>query len=151
MGDTQIFGLIFIDSIKPSDEGILYKSRLEAQNYGDWKPQSPATKTPTVQRFTERLVLSLAAFFIQINPYTRDIIEVYTQSRSYLERNVYIGPPSEAQLPPGKVLKVVKPLYGIPESGLHWYLTDIDHLGNNLGICRSHADSYALYRHDEKN
>ncbi|EED17146.1 hypothetical protein TSTA_022030 [Talaromyces stipitatus ATCC 10500] len=42
-----------------------------------------------------------------------------------LARNFYIRPPPELVhlFPPGTILKVVKPLYGIPEAGNHWFRT----------------------------
>lgn len=49
-------------------------------------------------------------------------------------------------LPEGYVLKVVKPLYGIPESGLHWYLTYLNHHLRTLGMKRSRVDLCVLYR-----
>lgn len=42
---------------------------------------------------------------------------------------MYLGPES--------VLMVFKPLYGIPESGLHWYLTYFHHHEYTLGIIRT--------------
>lgn len=59
--------------------------------------------------------------------YTRDITLAYVQSHTPLERDVYIRTPTELGLGPGQVLKVVKPLYGNPESGLLWYLTYLAH------------------------
>lgn len=46
----------------------------------------------------------------------------------------------------GYVLNFVKPFYGIPESGLHWYLTYLNHHINELGMTRSRADPCVLYR-----
>ena len=43
----------------------------------------------------------------------------YIQSHTQLERDVYIRAPDKLGLEEVYVLKVVKPLYGIPESGLH--------------------------------
>lgn len=80
--------------------------------------------------------------------HTRDITQAYTQSVTSLERDVYIRPPVELNLPKEKVLKVVKPLYGIPESGLHWYLTYMEHHTDRLGMSRSRADPCLLFRHD---
>lgn len=44
------------------------------------------------------------------------------------------------------VLKVVRPLYGIPESGLHWYLTYIDRHTERLGIIRATIDTCILFK-----
>lgn len=50
----------------------------------------------------------------------------------------------------GKLLKVVKPLYGIPEPDLHWYLTYFEHHLAKLNMLRSRADPCLLYNHDGK-
>lgn len=68
--------------------------------------------------------------------YTRDITQAYVQSRSTLKRDVEILAPAEIHLPSGQVLKVVKPLYGISESGLHWYLTYLEH---HLDVLKMHS------------
>lgn len=48
--------------------------------------------------------------------------------------------------PTGKVLKVVKPLNGIPKSGLHWYPTYMEQHTRNLAMSRSRADHCPLYQ-----
>lgn len=47
------------------------------------------------------------------------------------------------------VLKVVRPLYGISESGLNWYLTDFDHHVKELGMEVSKDDPCVIYRRVE--
>lgn len=85
-----------------------------------------------------------------MRPFTRDITQTYTQSLSYWELDVYIRPTAEMIPPSQKVLKVGKVLYGIPESGLHWYLTYTDNRMSKIGKARSHADPCLLYKHDGK-
>lgn len=46
-------------------------------------------------------------------------------------------------------MKAVKPLYGIDESGLDWYLTYLAHL-EVLGMKRIRADPCVLTQHKEK-
>lgn len=112
---THIFESRFIHSIKPSDTGIRNKSRLLALKYSERELESFVTKALTVRSFTYRLVLSPAASFNNLSPHRRNITQANTQSRSYLECDIYIRPPSEMQLSPGKLLKVVKATYGILE------------------------------------
>lgn len=63
--------------------------------------------------------------------FTRDIAQAYIQSPSCLGRDVFMAAPVDMDVPPSTILKVVCPLYGIHESGLHWYLTytsdQVDH------------------------
>lgn len=44
------------------------------------------------------------------------------------------------------VLRVVKPLYGIPDSGLHWYLTYLEHHLVRIGMEISVVDPFALIK-----
>lgn len=89
---------------------------------------SSDTKAPTAQGLSQRVALSIDAPLPNLIPYTQDITQEYFQSHTDLEREVNIRAPRELGLPPGFVVKVLKPLYGIPESGLHWYLTYLSNL-----------------------
>lgn len=99
------------------------KSRLVAQNYTKKGAATITTKELTVQSFSQRLTLCLAASVEGMLTYTRDVTQAYIQFKTELEREVYIRAPKEPFFPQGQVLRVVKPLYGIPESGINWYLT----------------------------
>lgn len=141
---TRIFNSRFIDELKKADKGLRLKSRLIAQTYGDEEAASIATKSPTMQRFAQRVMMSIAASQKSMTLYTRDITQAYVQSRTKIERTVHLRPPMEMGLSEGVVLKVVKPLYGIPESGLHWYLTYLEHHMTKLGMRRSRTDPCLL-------
>ena len=58
---------------------------------------------------------------------------------------MYLEPPQEMQLPKDRVLLARKPLYGIPESGLHWYLTYHKHHTERLGMSAYRSDPCLLY------
>ena len=145
-GEPRIFGSRFVDELKKVGDRLKKKSRLVAQNYADDDATAIATKAPTVQRFAQRVALSIAASYPELIPYTRDITQAYIQSHTDLERDVYIRAPKELGLQPGFVLKVVRPLYGIPESGLHWYLTYLSHHLETLGMHRATADPCVLIK-----
>jgi len=55
--------------------------------------------------------------------YLRDILQAYVQSNTYLSRDIFIRPPLELNLQLGIILRVVKPLYGVPEAGNYWFKT----------------------------
>lgn len=147
--NTRIFGSRFIDDLKKIGRRLKQKSRLVAQNYMDEEAAEMGTKAPTIQRFSQRLLIALAASIPETYTATRDITQAYVQSRSRLERPVFIKPPKEMNLPKDTVLRVVRPLYGIPESGLHWYLTYLDHHVGRLGMKQSRADPCFLMKHRE--
>ena len=146
VGNSRIFGSRFIDELKYVGDTEKKKSRLVAQNYADVEAASIATKAPTVQRFSQRVALSIAASLPNMKVYTRDVTQAYIQSRSRLEREVYIRAPKEMELKDGYVLRVIKPLYGIPESGLHWYLTYLAHHLDSLGMKRTRVDPCVLIK-----
>ena len=147
--NTRIFGSRFVDELKKVGDDLRKKSRLIAQNYADEGAATIPTKAPTVQRFSQRIALSIAASISHMNTYTRDITQAYIQSQTQLERDVYIKAPDELGLDEDYVLKVVKPLYGIPESGLHWYLTYLSHHLDTLKMVRAQCDPCVLLRRNQ--
>jgi hypothetical protein len=82
--------------------------------------------------------------------YLRDISQVYVQSTTNLNREFYVRPPQELRTELGlglgnnTVLKVVKPLYGVPEAGNYWFKTYYSHYINQLYIEQSTYDPCLL-------
>lgn len=120
---SRIFNARFFDEIKRAGEGIRKKSRFVYQSYSYEEATTIPTKAPTVQRLSQRTALSIAASKDDLDAILRDIIRAYIQAISKLTRRVFIHAPKEMRLSDEYVLEFIKPLYGIPESGLHWYLT----------------------------
>ena len=84
-----------------------------------------------------------------MNLYLRDISQAYVQSTTLLNRDFYICPPYELAccfaLKDDQILKVVKPLYGVPEAGNHWFKTYHTHHVEQLGMTQSTYDPCLLY------
>lgn len=51
-------------------------------------------------------------------------------------------------LPPNTFLHVLKPLYGISEAGLHWYLTYMTYHVEKLGMKKSKVDPGLLFKRE---
>lgn len=94
-------------------------------------------------------MLLLAASLKRLSCHTRDITKAYTQSVTSLERDAHNRLPPEISITSEKLLKLVKPLYEALESGLHWYLIYMEHQTGKLGICRSRADPFLPYKHND--
>ena len=150
---TRIFNSRFVDEVKNSGTDRAYeKSRIVVQAYNDSEKHIVLTQSPTIQRVSQRLILSIAAITIATNSDThlflRDITQAYVQSTSKLNREFYIRPPpelsSELGISGNTVLKVVKPLYGVPEAGNHWFTTYHSHHINQLGMSVSTFDPCLL-------
>ena len=83
-----------------------------------------------------------------IHLYLRDISQAYVQSATNLNREFYVRPPRELQISDDSVLKVVKPLYGIPEARNHWFKTYHSHHVEQLQMSQSTYDPCLLYSND---
>lgn len=71
--NTSIFGSRFIDELKMVGENVRLKSRLVAQNYADEDAEYIPTKALKIQRFFQRIALSLFASLPHMETYNRDI------------------------------------------------------------------------------
>jgi len=77
--------------------------------------------------------------------YSRDITQAYVQSLTTLNRDFFIRPPPDLGLQPGSILQVLKPLYGIPEAGNHWFNTYHRYHTDDLGLTQSTFDPCLLF------
>ena len=136
---TRVYGTRWVDCIKVVNGKETEKSRLVAQNFKDKGAISICTKSPTVSRMGQRIAVATAALATSHTSYVRDISQAYVQSDTKLDRLVHLRPPPEMGLQKGQILLATKPLYGIPESGLHWFTTyQRHHLDTlNMKACKS--------------
>ena len=91
------------------------------QGYNDTEKTALLTQAPTIQRCSQRLLLSISPALRKrgMKIMLRDITQAYTQSKTELNRTVIFHLPAELKkrYPEGTVLRVVKPLYGLAEAG----------------------------------
>ena len=59
--------------------------------------------------------------------FTRDISQAYVSNDTTLLRDMYLIPLKDRNLDPDVLWKAKKPLYGLPESGVHWFETYMQH------------------------
>jgi hypothetical protein len=112
-----IFNLWFVDEIKnPGIEKAFEKSWLVVQVYNDANKTTVLTESPTIQRCSQRLLLCLAAYMKDSKLYLCDVTQAYTQLTTLLNRDLYVRPSPELATAYGSIiLKVIRPLYGIPK------------------------------------
>jgi len=145
---VRLFNSRFVDEIKnPGTDKAFEKSRLVVQAYNDQEKELVLTQSPTIQRVSQRLILCIAAMGPH-SLYLRDISQAYVQSTTNLNREFYVRPPRELQTELGidkdSVLKVLKPLYGVPEAGNHWFKTYHSHHVQQLHMDQSTYDPCLL-------
>jgi hypothetical protein len=142
----RIFNSRFVDEIKnKGTDRAFEKSRLVVQAYNDEGKTVVLTQSPTIQRVSQRILLAIAATFPEYGVYLRDITQAYTQSTTTLNRDFYITPPKGIAQWEGFLLKVVKPLYGVPEAGNHWFGTYHKHHIDKLQMAQSTYDPCLMY------
>ncbi|KAI0994114.1 hypothetical protein K3495_g14069 [Podosphaera aphanis] len=124
---VRILNSRFVFEIKKiGTDKAFEKSRLVVQAFNDHGKEFVLTQSPTIQRMSQRLTLALTATLhkkMSLNLFIRDISQTYVQSTTQLNRNFFVNPPKELGLKSGSILKIVKPLYGVPEAGNHWLKT----------------------------
>ena len=131
------------------------KSSLVIQAFNDKGKKEILTQSPTIQRVSQRLIICMAAAIRHLQRLRhlpesdlviRDITQAYVQAHTKLIRQVFAWPPEEIaeEFPEGTVFMVVLPLYGIPESGNHWFNTYHKHHVKNLQMETSTYDPCLL-------
>jgi Reverse transcriptase (RNA-dependent DNA polymerase) len=143
----RIYGMRYVDAIKNiGEESEFEKSRLVVQAYSDDAARHILTSAPTCQRVSQRLILALAALHPDMSIYARDISQACTQANTRLVRRVFVKAPPEAMVAEDEVLEVLLPLYGLPESGLHWFSTYQSHHIKKLQMSETEYDPCLLYQ-----
>lgn len=146
----RIFKTRMVREVKNRSTKPIEKSRLVVQGYGDSEKEAILTQAPTIQRMSQGLILALGPTLVQqfnCQGELRDITQAYTQSRDPLTRTILAELPAELhdRYPPGTILLIQKPLYGLAESGLHWYKTYHSHHTEALEMKVSTYDPCLLF------
>ncbi|KAI1001022.1 hypothetical protein K3495_g7180 [Podosphaera aphanis] len=123
--------------------------------WGDSEKKEILTQSPTIQRASQRLVAAISPSLLAMDDremglWTRDISQAYTQSKSFLNRKFYAKIPEQFRksYPNDSILVILKPLYGIPEAGTHWWVTYNNHHREELLMQTSTYDPCLLISND---
>jgi Reverse transcriptase (RNA-dependent DNA polymerase) len=142
---SNILGSRFHFTIKNK---VVYKARLVVQGHQDAEKDSIVPEAPTLSHTSVRLILSLAT----INRWpvwVNHVTMAYLQSTSPLPRDVYIRAPQRphavTEQLKGHVLKVLRTLYGLVESGSNWYATYSDAF-KSAGMKHTTLDECLMYK-----
>ncbi|KAL0934791.1 uncharacterized protein CTRU02_209382 [Colletotrichum truncatum] len=146
--NVRIFRSRIVNEVKGKTTEPYEKSRLVIQGYADDGKKAILTQSPTIQRASQRLILSITPSLLREGKqlWLRDITQAYVQSSTRLNRTILAYPPKQIQdqYPKGTIMEVVKPLYGIAEAGTHWWATYHKHHRENLQMVTSSYDPCLL-------
>jgi Reverse transcriptase (RNA-dependent DNA polymerase) len=93
---------------------------------------------------TKLLVAMAAIFGFRIS--THDVQQANLQSADKLMRDICISPSKEFELGSDAVLKLLKPLYDLCDSGVYWSKTLSDHLQNDFDMNSTTGDPAMFYQ-----
>lgn len=141
----RIYNHSFVDKVK--DNGTR-KSRLCVAAFND-KDHGLFTAAPTVKRISIRFMMCITSSY-GFDLATRDVKKAFVMSKTQLRRPVYMRAPKEMRLPKGQLLKVVRTLYGMPESPMHWFKTYGDYHRDELGMKSVAMDPCLWYRKENE-
>jgi Reverse transcriptase (RNA-dependent DNA polymerase) len=115
--NPNIMGGRFVLTIKDSGTSKeIYKARYVVQGFRDKKKTSLVHDASTSKQQSTKLLIGLAAIF-GYRIFSTDVTQAYLQSAEPLMRDVYIKPSAEFELNANQVLKFLRPLYGLADSG----------------------------------
>lgn len=148
--NPNILGGRFVLAIK--DGGTpkeRWKARFVVQGHRDKMKRSLVHDSPNAKQQSTRLVVGLASVF-GFRLFSTDVTQAYLQSADELMRDVYVKPTKEFELGEDQILKLMKPLYGLADSGDYWGKTFSSHLRDELGMQLTTGDGALFFKHLDK-
>lgn len=79
------------------------------QSYNDAEKKFILTQASSIQRISQRIILSLDLSISNVKIHLRDLTQAYTQSATRLNRDVYVKPPEQWRKD-NVIWKVILPL-----------------------------------------
>lgn len=132
------------------DRKIKFKARYVIGGHRDKLREYLIHSSNSTQPQSVRILLSLAAL-LDFELWGDDVKQAYLQSMKKLNREIFIYEAvPDFELEPEECLQLLKPLYGLCDSGDLWYATMDEHLRRDIGMIQSKLDP-ALYTLRVKN
>jgi hypothetical protein len=126
-------------------KGANYKARLVARGFEEYA-ENIQSDSPTIGKSAMRLLLVVAGAVGWLVK-TTDIKSAFLQGRE-IQREIFIKPPKEENLPSNKVWKLRRCLYGLNDAALQFYLSVNAEL-KRVGCVQSPLDPSLFYSHDK--
>ena len=138
--DPNVLVARFILCIKDINTGNeKFKARFIVQGHTDSEKEVLLHPSPTISQRSIRLLVALAAIH-GFRLWTQDVTQAYLQSALKLSRDIYLKAPKEFGLASNELLKLLKPLYGLSDSGDYWHETFKLHLRKDLLMKQTDGD-----------
>ena len=144
--NSNILGGRFVLSIKNVDTADeLFKARFVAQGHRDRDKNTLVHTATSLRHRSIRIIVALAVI-LGFKLWTQDVKQAFLQSKQPLAREVYIRPTPEFLLTREKLLKLLKPLYGLPDAGDYWDDTYTDFMKTDQQMVTTTLDLSFFYK-----
>ena len=148
--NANILGGRFILAIKqPGTTNERYKARFVVQGHKDREKEYIVHTSRTIRHKNIRIMLTITASLDEYTIWLQDVTQAYIQGYD-LQRDVYITPSDEFKLPKDMYLKLLKPLYGLSESGHSWFQKYTNFLKEDLKLTATDGDQSFLFKKKPK-
>lgn len=145
--DANVLGGRFVLTIKNKDtDHELFKARFVVQGHLDREKELLVHASTTVSQQAVKLLLSLATIF-GFRLWSEDMTLAYIQGAKNIMRKVYLKGELEFQPSDAQLLKILRPLYGLADSGDYWHANFLQHLKSDLNMQSTACDLSFFYKH----
>lgn len=125
------------------------KVRYIAQGITDALNEMLAHDVTALRPTSIRVILCVAAV-LDLGLFLHDVTQAYLQAQEKLTRTMYLRPKPEDRHLFGvnehELLKLLKPLYGLCDSGDYWNATSDENLTNELDMERAVSDMSMYFK-----
>lgn len=142
--DANVLGGRFVLTIRnkgTNDE--IFRARFVVQGHLDREKELLVHASTTVSPQAIRLLVSLATIF-GFRLWSEDMTLADIRGAERILRNVFVRGKPEFQLSAGQLLQVLRPLYGLADSGDYWHATFLKHLKKYI-VMQSTACEFPLF------
>lgn len=145
--DANIIGSRFILSIQDlGTQQERFKARPVVQGHTGLEKAFLFHISNAIRPQFIRLLLCLAAIF-GFCIWSHDMTQASLQSAHQLQRQVYVEPVDELNINADELVKLLNPVYVLPDAVYYWHDTFHAHLGTDLKIISTNGDHSFFARH----